>query len=128
MKAINMTLSMAALALLVACNSQPARGGEKPALIAGATLESRAELQRLVSEALHGAPVTLAEDAFTRESTLIIERNPPQNLQQRPLQGRDMDRPKKFRLLLSGERCWLERESDGERWELLQAKCVPAGG
>lgn len=128
MKAINTILSMGALVLLGACNSQPAQGGEEPALIVGVTPEGRAELQRLVSEALHGAPVTLAEDAFTRESTLIIERNPPQNLQQRPLQGRNMDRPKKFRLLLSGERCWLERESDGERWELLEAKCMPAGG
>ncbi|MGL6160722.1 hypothetical protein [Microbulbifer sp.] len=114
--------------LLTACSSQPAQGNPVPALRVDVSRESNVELERVVSEALHGAPVTLAEDAFTGESTLIIERNPPQNLQQRPLQGRDMDRPKKFRLLLSGERCWLERESDGERWELVQTKCVPAGG
>jgi hypothetical protein len=125
MKAIKTILCTGALALLGACNSQPALGGETPALIAESTPESRAELQRLVSEALGTDGVLLAEDALTRENTLIIERNPPQDLQQRPLQGRNMEPPKKFRLLLSGDRCWLERESDRERWELLEAKCVP---
>ncbi|MFC6632858.1 hypothetical protein [Microbulbifer taiwanensis] len=117
---------LAALAPMIACNSQPAQGDEKPAVIAEATPQSHAELQRLVTEALGGAPVTLAEDALTRESVLVIERNPPQDLQQRPLQGRNREMPKKFRLLLSGDRCWLERAADGERWELLEAKCVPA--
>jgi hypothetical protein len=125
MQSVKISLSIGALALLSACNSQPALGGEEPAVIAKSTPQSRAELQRLVSEASQGAKITLAEDALTRESTLIIERNPPQDLQQRPLQGRNMEPPKKFRLLLSGDRCWLERESDRERWELLEAKCVP---
>ena len=90
--------------------------------------ESRAELQRLVSEALGVDKVALADDALTRESTLIIERSAPKNLRQRPLQGRILESSKKFRLLLSDGRCWLERASDGARWELVKASCVPAEG
>lgn len=121
-------LSAAALALLGACSSQPAQGDEKPALIAKATPKGLEELQSLVSEALGASQVVLAEDSLTRESTLIIERNPPRTMEQRPLQGRNMERPERFSLLLSGGRCWLEREADGERWEVKESACVPAGG
>ena len=40
-------------------------------------LVSRAELARRVSGALHGAPITIADDALTRDSTLIVERTRP---------------------------------------------------
>lgn len=121
-------LSAAALALLGACSSQPAQSDEQPALIARATPEGLEELQKLVGEALGASQVTLAEDSLTRKSTLIIERNPPRTIEQRPLQGRNMEMPEKFSLLLGGDRCWLQREADGERWEVLESACVPAGG
>ena len=38
--------------------------------------ESRAELVRVVSAALNGAPVTIADDALTGDDTLIVERAP----------------------------------------------------
>ncbi|MCX2802675.1 hypothetical protein OQJ68_12845 [Microbulbifer thermotolerans] len=113
---------------LGACSSPPAVGDDTPALLAAATPEAREELQRLVSEALGGADVVLSKEVLTRESALIIERNPPQDLRQRPLQGRNLESPEKFRLLLSGGRCWLERAKNGQRWELLKAECVPASG
>lgn len=128
MNNIKRLVPAAALLLLGACSAQQAQGNAEPALIGEVTQESRAELQRLISEALGGAPVILAEDSLTAESTLIIERNPPRDLEQRPLQGRNMEPPKKFRLLLSGNRCWLEREEDGKRWELLETTCVAEGG
>lgn len=127
MKSVTIAKCCFAALLLTACGSQPAQGNPVPALLAEATPEARAELQRVVSEAMHGVPVTLADDALTRESVLVIERNPPQDAQHRNLTGRNLESPQKFQLLISGDRCWLERAADGERWELLEAKCVPAG-
>ena len=128
MQYVNSVKCCFAALLLTACGSQPAQGRSVPALLAEATPETRAELQRVIADAMHGVPVTLADDAFTRESVLIIERNPPQDVQQRALTGRNLEAPQKFLLLLSDERCWLERVADGQRWELLEGRCVPAGG
>ena len=50
------------------------------------TAESRAELVRTLSEALHGAPVTLADDALTRDGTLIIERTRAAHRRRRALE------------------------------------------
>ncbi|MEX2963059.1 hypothetical protein [Microbulbifer sp. TYP-18] len=116
---------LALLAVLVGCGSQSARSGELPALLVQSTAENRAELQRVLSSALNGAPVLVAEDAFTRESILVIQRSPPQEFRQGPLQGRDMGHPERFRLMMDDGGCWLKRLADGSRWKLEGIDCVP---
>src|SRR5690606_24912279 len=60
---------------LAGCAGAPASADrDVPALIRDPTPESHAELARVVSEWLGGAPVTLAADALADESRLIIER------------------------------------------------------
>jgi hypothetical protein len=98
---------------------------EQPALIAAHTEESRAELVRVVSAAFNGQPVTLADDALTRESQLTIERRTPPGEQGRAATGRTLDAPQRFDLVLRTGRCLLVR-ADGREWELMQARCVPA--
>lgn len=99
-----------------------------PALITSPTPESRAELVRVVSEVLHAAPVTLADDALTRESTLIVERSPARGPDGTPLQGRETGRPERFRLLKEGARCVLVHEGSGRRVTLSAATCAAPGG
>jgi hypothetical protein len=96
-----------------------------PAIIVKPTKESRAELARVVSSALNGAPVTLADDALTRESLLIIERAHPRDANGVPLSGRDFGRPEHFRLVKIGERCALVHERTGERTTLPSTTCEP---
>jgi len=98
---------------------------EQPALIAAHTEESRAELARAVSAAFNGQPVTLADDALTRESQLTIERRTPPGEQGRAATGRTLEAPQRFDLVLRTGRCLLVR-ADGREWELTQARCVPA--
>ena len=99
--------------LLPACAAaQP----EVPAVIDTPTNESRAELAQAVSSALHGAPVTLADDALTRTSRLIIEK---------PLTGRDLDKPEHFQLVKTGTRCVLIHERTGKRTTLPSTRCQP---
>jgi len=96
-----------------------------PAVITNPTAESRAELSRVVSGALDGVTVTIADDALTREDTLIIERAVRRDAQGRPLTGRDTGRPERFRLVRSGERCVLVHERTGRRWTLESTTCSP---
>jgi hypothetical protein len=121
---VRTAFSSMALLIPVACGSLSAQ--EQPAVIAAHTAESRAELARVVSAAFGGQPVTLADDALTRESTLSVERRTPPGPQGRIATGRTLEAPERLNLVLRGSRCFLVREADGGEWELNEARCVPA--
>jgi hypothetical protein len=114
---------LAVVALIAACGSIGAE--ERPALIATPTEQSRAELLGVVTSAFNGRSVTLADDALTRDSVLIVERREPRDAQGRPLDGRARAVPEHFRLVLRGSSCELVRPSDGHRWPLTRTDCVP---
>ena len=119
--------TVAAMLALAACATASGRR-DVPAVLTNPTPESRAELVRTVSGALHGAPITLADDALTRDSTLIIERTPPRTPDGVPLSGRETGRPEHFRLVKNGSRCVLVHERTGKRRTLKAATCSPVGG
>ena len=101
-----------------------AAADDVPARISPATAESRAALQKAVNEALH-TEVLLADDALTSNSVLIIERNVPGGIDRQPAQGRNMDTPIRFRLVLRGDDCTLIDERDESRYVLDDVSCVP---
>jgi len=101
---------------VAACASASAQP-EVPAVIDLPSRETRAELAQAISTALDGAPVTLAGDALTRDSLLIIERA--------HLSGRDLDKPEHFRLVKIGKDCALVHERTGKRTTLASTTCVP---
>jgi hypothetical protein len=103
------------LPLLVACKTGAVKQ-EVSALIVGPTAESRAELRQVVSSMLGDREVTLADDALTTQSMLVVG---PQNLT-----GRDLDKPDQFRLLLSGAECVLVHLGSNARSELTKANCA----
>ena len=96
-----------------------------PAVLTHPTAQSRAELARVVSRALNGAPVTIADEALTADGTLIVERAPHRDAQGLPLDGRETGRPEHFRLLKAGSRCVLVHERTGRRWALASTICSP---
>jgi hypothetical protein len=115
---------VAAAAFPSACGTLS--GQEQPAVISAPTVQSRAELERIVSAAMNGQPVTLADDALTRDSVLTVERRTPPGPQGRAATGRTLDAPEQFRLVLRGTRCMLVHAGDEREWQLEQAQCVPA--
>jgi hypothetical protein len=78
-----------------------------------------------VARALNGASITVADDALTRVSALIIERSRPRNADGVPLSGREMHRPEHFRLVKNGSQCVLVHERTGRRFTLAAATCAP---
>jgi hypothetical protein len=70
--------------------------------------------------------VTLADDALTRSSTLVIERRWPRDATGQLLDGRERGFPERFHLVRADGRCVLVHDGDGRRLELLGTSCVPA--
>jgi hypothetical protein len=97
---------------------------DPPAVIVHPSDASRTELARVVREALHGAPVTLADDALTASNTLVIEHANPRDAQGLPLDGRSLYRPERFELFARKSRCVLVQSRTGRRWTLRHAACV----
>ena len=110
-------------AALYGCTTDPA-AADVPARIVDATPASRAELKRIVSQALGGADVTLADDALTHDSTLTIDRKTYRDARGNPINGRELGMPIQFVLRKHGARCVLELRSSGQRWNLPATKCA----
>ena len=117
-------LPWAAMVLLGACKTpQPM---DTPAVIDKPGIRSREAVMTAVSEALGGANVTLAADALTKSSLLIINRRPLRDSAGRPVQGRETQMPERFFLVKSGAQCVLVHEKTGKRYPIGAVGCVEA--
>ncbi len=114
----------AALSCALACRT-PHAAGDVPAVLVDPTPAVHAALQRAVSAAIGGAPVTLAPGALTAEPVLVLERVPRRDAAANPLQGRERGRPVRFTLVKSGPDCVLVDEADGRRATLEGTTCAP---
>ena len=119
---VRTSLSMVLGSLL--CIAAWPDSSDPPAVIVSPSDASRTELARVVREALHGAPVTLADDALTNSNTLIIEHANPRDAQGLPLDGRSLYRPERFELFARKSRCVLVQSRTGRRWTLRHTACV----
>lgn len=99
-----------------------------PAVLLAPDAASRAELQRVIATALGRKMVTLAEDALTHESFLLIERTPRRDATGLRLNGRELDRPERFDLSIRQGRCVLTHQRTAVRHELRRVRCAPARG
>jgi hypothetical protein len=122
--AVRACLLAAAALATAACGSLTAQ--DSPGVIVSPSAATRAELARVVSSAMNGQPVTLADDALTRESTLTIERRTPPGEQGRAATGRTVEEPVRFRLVVRENGCVLVREADGRAFPLEGVRCAPA--
>ena len=82
----------------------------------------------MLGEAFNGRAVTIADDALTRDSVLIIERRERRDLEGNRADGRVLEAPEQFRLVLRDTHCELIRASDERRWKLTETSCVPNPG
>jgi hypothetical protein len=108
--------------LICACNGQSVRK-DLPAYIVGPTEASRIELEKTVSRALNGIPVTLADNALTKDDRLIIERKQHVDTKGNLVMGLETKMPRQFRLVKNKDKCILIDQSNGSRMELKQTTC-----
>ncbi len=103
------------LLVLCACKTDAVRA-EVPAHVVDPTPDSHAELQQIVSDALGGRSVTIAEDALTKGGMLIIG--------PKYLTGRDLGKPEQFRLVHNGSACVLVHLGSDARYALIKTNCA----
>ena len=96
---------------------------DTPALRTNDDEASRVEIEQIVSSALGGVKVTIADDALMRASYLTIERGMRRSIEQPPELGRDLGRPEHFQLVLDGGQCFLVHQSTGLRYLLNATRC-----
>ncbi|WP_116813227.1 hypothetical protein [Steroidobacter cummioxidans] len=115
------SVAFSALVMLSACASVAGQDG--PAVLTEATAQTHDELVKAVSAALNVPTVTLAADALTTDSELVIERAPARDAEGRRLQGRELTPPEHFQLIRAKNRCVLVHVRTNARYELPNAKC-----
>ncbi len=108
--------------VMVGCQSLIS-GDDVAARITNPTNDSRAALQNTVNDVLN-TDVALADDALTDSSVLTIERHPLRSMQSPPAQGRNMETPIQFRLVLNSSDCILIDQRDNSRYLLEKTTCV----
>ena len=96
---------------------------DRPARIVNADADSRAALQAVVNEAL-GREVMLADNALTNTSLLTIERWPAGTMENPVPEGRRLDRPIQFRLVVNGSDCILIDQRNASRHMLEDTDCA----
>ena len=96
-----------------------------PALINEPDDASRAALRDTISSIFGGRDILLADDALTKTSLLLIERNVRGSMNAPPATGRVLEEPIRFRLVKSGEDCVLVDLRDESRHVLADTDCVP---
>ena len=106
------------------CAAASPRPSDTPAVIVEASGASRTELERVVRNALHGAPVALADDALTISNILAIGPANPRDSSGLPLNGRSLDKPAVFELFKHKSRCVLVESRTGHRWTLRHTRCL----
>jgi hypothetical protein len=95
---------------------------DRPARIINADDDSRAALQATINEVL-GTEVLLAEDALTDGSLLTIERWPAGTMENPVPQGRILERPIQFRLVINESDCILIDQRNESRNRLKDCEC-----
>ena len=96
-----------------------------PAVIVDPDDASRAALRATMNGLFIGQDVLLADDALTISSTLPIEFGTRSSLEHRPLSGRVVTEPLRFRLVRNGSKCILIDPRDESRHLLADTRCVP---
>jgi hypothetical protein len=113
--------------ILAACQSSTVPL-ETTAVLVAPTAQVQQQLSAAVAKMLGIANVTLADNALIASSYLAIERVPRTDASGQLLQGRVLEKPNTFRLLIKGQACWLEHVNTGKRMLLVDARCRVSSG
>jgi len=122
MKIVSAILGTLSWFMLAACQTVDA-DLDRPARIVNADADSRAALQAVVNEAL-GRGVMLADNALTNTSLLAIERWPTGTIDNPVPEGRKLDKPIQFRLVINGSDCILIDQRNESRHVLKDTECA----
>lgn len=110
----NTSLVIFTLLFITACSSlNPSL--DRPAVIAVASEQSLQIVQHAIANLLHGANVTLADDALTQASSLTVHRT--------LLTSRDLGVVDNFQLVINRDDCYLVHQNTQNRQLVNELDC-----
>ncbi len=122
MRSLIRLTTLATVAVIAGCQSM-ATANDAPATIVNASELSHAALQLTIDNVLL-THVVIAEGALTESSWLTIDRNSPIGIDKQPTQGRNMEMPIRFQLVMNNGVCILVDQRDDSRYVLQDTECV----
>ena len=94
-----------------------------PALVVEPSAESINELEIAIANLLNITRVTIADDAFTRNSRLSLEREPHTDPNGQLLMGRSFELPEIVQLWISGDQCFITDANKHRSAPLTATRC-----
>lgn len=123
---IGLISGLSAAAIVAACQTTAAPEPVE-AVLKSPSAETTERLSAAASEALGGVGVTLAPSVLTTSSTLTLETKIPQTMNSNRNTGLLNDRarpaPDVFKLMMTGESCYLYHEASGKKMPLAGVDC-----
>ncbi|MFZ6862443.1 hypothetical protein ACO0K7_07385 [Undibacterium sp. Ji67W] len=108
---------------LTACQSSGAMPEERPALLSNAGQPVLQELQEVAARVSGFSEVLLSGTDWTQDSDVVLERRHQRSPQGDLIQGRDIEKPHRLRLLKRGDECLLIDLGTGRSETLHQVLC-----
>ena len=125
MKSVYKRVIPVSVAVLSACQMTSAQTAH-PAVLANPGPQVLQELSQAIVALSGFATVSLSESDLTQSSELVIERKHQHDGNGELLQGRDLEMPQRFQLVLQDGQCWLQHLGSGQRQLLQVARCKQA--
>ena len=122
MKSVYQRVLPVTVMVLSACQMTSAQTSQA-ALLVNPGADVRQELSQAIVALSGFATVSLSETDLTQSSELVIERKHQRDGKGELLQGRDLEMPQRFQLLLQDGQCWLQHLGSGKRQLLKVARC-----
>ncbi|PXF62447.1 hypothetical protein [Kangiella spongicola] len=97
-----------------------------PATIVGFDKEAKDEIAGIINQIMPGANVALADDIFSTDNRLFIQRKPVM-VDGNPAQGRITEMPRKFELYHLEDTCFLVDSKSSDIFILETVSCNPMG-
>jgi hypothetical protein len=95
----------------------------KPAVLTNPGAEVKLEISQAILAMTGFSSVTLADQDLTQSSELVIERKHQKTASGDLIQGRDLELPRRFQLVLQSGQCWLVHQTTKQRVLLKKAQC-----
>jgi hypothetical protein len=125
MKPVYQRVIASSIAVLSACQMTSAQTAT-PAVLVNPGAQTLYEISQAVVALSGFANVTLSDSDLTQSSELVVERKHQRDGKGELLQGRDLEMPQRFQLLLQDRQCWLQQVGSSKRQLLTVARCKQA--
>ena len=95
----------------------------KLALLESANQNAKLQIKQIILQDFGTRELKIADDAFLNQSSITIMKQVRRTLENSNLQGRDMQTPKRYKLMKSGSNCYLVSDSNSKTWKLTDVTC-----